>query len=503
MRQFSSVPQTNAVKQAIEALQTVQIAPHQADHMGAAIQALKKLLYSDSDPPGSFSDLHMEETSGAALAHVSSAPLQDAAVPAEESGDPHALAWGRMLRQRRKAANLSRLELARLAGISESTIKNLETGRRPPTAMVLARLMAVVELGLEPSSAFWQHPSAEPDADKGPTLNCWLAPGFEPLKMLKELVMQVNGRGGHIEQSHMYLDHMSAACWCAIADQEDYAQAYSGIPVDRAAAQILSCAGGAGLDVLSLGCGDGKLDVRLVQHLLGRVEHGDLRLYLLDISQPLLSVAYKHAADTLADRRGVSICAIQGNFHHLPRYTQLLYTPERAHRRRVVTMFGGTFANLENEIFFIRNSLVGFATGDLLLLDMPLTFAPVEQPDEIRRNDPRLKGGNGLGWQRKDEDFLTGPIRRYARDVTSVDLDVELDTTSCPVPGSYSVEVLARVKSATGGEREFSVFRFKRYDALKLIKCLKQLGWDPVDGWRYGDDPRLSYPRLFYLFRRR
>src|SRR5205814_3204686 len=114
------------------------------------------------------------------------------------------------------------------------------------------------------------------------------------------------------------------------------------------------------------------------------------RLYLLDISQPMLGFAYKHAADSLADRRGVAVFAIQGDFHRLPCYTQLLYTPQRAHRRRVVCMFGWTFGNLENEIRFVRNSLVGFAPGDLLLLDVTLVHASADRPDEILRKDPRF-----------------------------------------------------------------------------------------------------------------
>lgn len=73
----------------------------------------------------------------------------------------------------------------------------------------------------------------------------------------------------------------------------------------------------------------------------------DLRLYLLDISQPLLSEAYTHAAQTLDRFRGVLVTAVQGNFHHLPRYGQLLYRPEASHRRRLVTMLGGTFGNLD------------------------------------------------------------------------------------------------------------------------------------------------------------
>ncbi len=403
----------------------------------------------------------------------------------------------RLLRQRREAAHLSRATLAVRAGLSESTLKNLESGRHLPTRSTLYQLCAVPDLHLDLTSLLRCDPFSAPE---GPPLNCWLAPGFEPIKMLRELVQQINGSGGHIEQSNLYLDHMSAACWCAIADQEDYAMAQRSMPIDRAAAAISGFVGSAGIDVLGLGCGDAKHEVRLIQHLLEQGHPADLRLYLLDISQPLLSVAYKHAADSLSGRCGVQVSAVQGNFHHLQRYSHLLYDAQRAHRRRVICLFGGTFANLENELLFIRHSLVGFTGGDLLLVNTSLIAAPVDCPQEIHRLDPRLSGRIPPGWQQRYDEWLTGPLLRYGRDVADIEFSSVLDTSWCPVPGSYAVEVRARVRSAAGRERSFSLFRFKRHEALRLLECMKELGWDPVDGWRYGDDPGA---RLLYLFRRR
>ena len=51
--------------------------------------------------------------------------------------------WGHRLRMRREAAGLSRLQLARLAGLSDGTIRNLERGYHRPTRTTLARLRSV------------------------------------------------------------------------------------------------------------------------------------------------------------------------------------------------------------------------------------------------------------------------------------------------------------------------------------------------------------------------
>jgi transcriptional regulator with XRE-family HTH domain len=403
------------------------------------------------------------------------------------------------LRERREAAGMSRAELARRSGVSQTTIRNLEQLRQPLSERTLLRLLSVIELGMDPPS----NPALR-DEGRGPHLNCWLAPGFDPIKALKELVQLANGQGGYVEQSYMYLDPMSAACWLAIAEQEAYASTNRSVPLERAAHAVVRCAGkGVGLDLFGLGSGDGKLEVSLARDLLARQEQSDLNLYLVDISQPLLTVAYAHAAEALQDCKGARVAAIQGNFHHLPRYTQLLYTSPRPQRRRLVCMLGVTFGNLENEILFVRNSLHGFSAGDMLLFDVPLVFAPADQPEEIRRRDPWLADRAKVPWQARVVEFLTGPLRRYGRDVRDIELRADLGTGWCPVPGSYAVEIEAVVKGEHGQRRRFTLFHIKRHDPIQLIQTMKGLGWDPIDGWRYGEDGRIAYPHMLYLFRRR
>ena len=106
--------------------------------------------------------------------------------------------------------------------------------------------------------------------------------------------------------------------------------------------------------MIALGPGSARNEVWLVKQLLVQAGHADLRLYLLDISQPLLSVAYRHAAEVLADYGG-AVFAIQGNFHHLPRYGQL-YSPRQAPPSRLITMLGPHVQQPRNELRFMRNN---------------------------------------------------------------------------------------------------------------------------------------------------
>lgn len=392
--------------------------------------------------------------------------------------------FGQRVEQSRRAAGLSRARLAERAGLSEQTIANVEMATNMPTQATVVRLLAVPELALGAEEVPWQAPAAAPS---GPMPNCWIAPGYEPLKLFAELSELLNnGRSGSLEQTYAYLDPQSAMHWFELANQPEYATAFRDtLPLEPLARSILEEVGRAGIDVVALGSGDGKHEVRLVQQLLDQAARKacpipDTRLFLVDISQPLLTTAYQLAAETLS-RRGVYICAIQGNLHHWPKYTQLHQSPERSHRRRLAVMLGNTLGNLDNEARFFRHTLIGFAPGDLLLLDVQLAFGSPERPDEILRSDPAFT--RGLTDLHKE--WLGGLLLRYCRGAQEVEFTCKLDR-DCQIAGCYTVDALATVRLKEGREKRFSVFRFKRYDPQRLAAMLRHLGWELLEEIRFG-----------------
>jgi transcriptional regulator with XRE-family HTH domain len=389
---------------------------------------------------------------------------------------------------------MSQAALAKHAGISPGTLKNVERGKRISPATLRA-ILQVRELGLsEDHAAHLGIETAQP--------NAWYAPGFAPVGEFRKMLQVLQGHGGIVEQTYLYLDHASAAGWCDIASQQDYADTQHVMPLDRAACAIFRAAGDRGLDVIALGPGTGHLETRLVALLAEQLHHPAIRFYLLDISQPLLAEAYRHASHRLGIFQGITPIAVQGDFRGLPQFGQILYSVPSAPRKQVVMMLGGTFGNLENEIRFVRDSLCGFSPGTMLLLDFPCPFAPADQPDEIRRKDPWLSGsGRPSSWRDRVMAFWIGPLRRYVPDFESAEIRMELNLGSSPVPGSYSVEARARVQVRSGPAREFSIFRLARHDSLGLVRTLREIGWDPMDGWPYGKE--VGYPRTLYLFTRR
>jgi len=407
---------------------------------------------------------------------------------------------GENLRTCRETAGLSRPALARRAGLAPETIKYIEAGAVQATTRTLLALVEVPELRFDPRRFGVELPTNDND---GP--NCWLAPGYDPLAQLAQLKRILAARGGFLDQALLYLDHQSAADWCAIANQVDYAQVVrSSFPGKRAAEALVKSAGDRGMDLLALGCGNAQVEVSLTQQLLAQRSRlrlqQDVHLYLLDISQPLVSAAFKHASEALGATKDFTAYAIHGDFYELPQYMQQLSLFQRVHRTRAVWLLGGIFGNLENEVLFVRNSLVGFMPGDLLLLD--ISHAHGSTAEEIESRDPRLNGGLPEGWRQRYDEFLAGPFRRYLPDLREVVLEPRLDMSCCPVAGSYAVEIMARARMRDGTEKQFSAFRVKRHDPPQLLTTMQELGWRPVAGWPYKESAGQPSMRSVFLFQR-
>ena len=75
--------------------------------------------------------------------------------------------FGRLLRDKRNQAGLSRLQLARKAKVSDATIKFTETARHPPSRATLLRLVGVAELGLRWSDTPGQCVGSMPEDTTG------------------------------------------------------------------------------------------------------------------------------------------------------------------------------------------------------------------------------------------------------------------------------------------------------------------------------------------------
>ena len=400
----------------------------------------------------------------------------------DEELDPRA--WGLLLRRRREEADLTRAQLAALAGVADSTIRNVETGRHAPTRTIVLRLQAVPALKLPVLSN-------EPPPMKGFTApqefqgHCWLAPDFDPIEQSRELARVLRGHGGRLDPALLFLDPAGAAAWCALTS----AGAHTSLPLTAVASEVSERLAGSPTDVLSLGAGESTAEVGLMQALYATGTPA-LRLLLLDVSPALLAAGFRRVSSALAGLRGASCVAVLGDLRRLPSYAPLLDAP----RRRLVCLFGDTFSTLESEATFICHSLGVLSTGDLLLLEVPLALA-------VPQNEPHLQPEALVApTETPFVEFLLGPLLRSGVRPRDVQLSAALDTTACLIPGSYAVEYQALVRTPNRQPRRFSLYHAKRYEPERLAESLTRMGWDLVERWPFGEP---HSPRALLLLQKR
>ena len=138
--------------------------------------------------------------------------------------------FGLLLADRRRAAGLSRRELAKFAKLSDATIKFVETARHMPSRTTLLCLTGVPQLKLLWDDIAFEVGGRTPfrarkelDSDAATSvhrsslaavtsnLNCYLSPSLEPLRMVMDLHRCLNSSGGFIEPASLYIEHQSAA----------------------------------------------------------------------------------------------------------------------------------------------------------------------------------------------------------------------------------------------------------------------------------------------------
>ena len=467
---------------------TMESSPYRAAmfHLRQGLQALSALSPgSDDEKRSELEQLVKMLKQVLQLLHVHFAP---------ESERNGMRLFGDVLRQHRVDAGLTQEQVAAYSGLSLSYVCKLEQGRKPPARKSVLALCSVPDLKLVPAEVTALPALRESSYRQAP--NWFMSPGFDSVSMIDELDQLMNGSGGNVEQTFVYLDHKSALDWISVCNAPGYVASYrEGFPGPPVAKKLREVLGPTGLDLIALGPGDGKNEVALVQHLIRAWVEPNIRFYLLDISQPLLSRAFKHAVDTFIDHSGIFVCGIQGSFHHLPRYAQLHYAPARSHRRRIYTMLGNTVANLDHEPLFFQNAFSGAAPGDILLFDLDFGYTTLIEEDEILRKDPVASKPLSELQQR----FLGGPIQRYCREAQSVSFSCRIDTDR-PITGSYGLQYVATVGLPGQRTKEFCMIQARRYEPHSVIRCLRKFGWESLGMFPFtGSETR---PRGLFLFQK-
>ena len=237
------------------------------------------------------------------------------------------------------------------------------------------------------------------------------------------------------------------------------------------------------LDVLVLGVGEGRQDIYLATRLL-RAGDPASSLGLVDLSEPLLTAAYVHAAESLPH---VAVWALLADLEELSSYADLLSLLDR---QRVIVLLGGTLGEIEDELRFLRYGLAFCTAGDLLVLDVPLSAGG--------DNAVRSKRQGAAAQQRLDAAaaWLTTALSPYS-DGEPLAWSLRLNSGE-GIRGSYSWTAVAS-GHASSGPCAIELWRCKYYESAPLIEQLYALGWEHVAACAYGG----PLPGELQVYRRR
>jgi hypothetical protein len=272
----------------------------------------------------------------------------------------------------------------------------------------------------------------------------------------------------------------------------------------------------SGLDLISLGPGEGGKELAILRRLLEALGKIDQRLSWtvfapVDVSIPLLLSAATEARRLLASgaKQGTraihqvkAFCADfeEGELRFLERLPTTVHPDQPS--TRLVLMLGNVFGNLRDEETFVRQRLWRMARpGDLVWLEVGLRLDPLESDPLFRMTTPNRDETAAEANRRL---LLEGPYRRWeaatGRSPAPLEMRVGIreDDETCRVPGSCNFCHDLVIKDE---RRVCTMLYSRRYKMDALSAWFERLDFEVLRVQR-ADDSR-DRPRVGHLLLRR
>ena len=233
--------------------------------------------------------------------------------------------------------------------------------------------------------------------------------------IFKELIkrgysLEGNTRIWNIADSKLwYLTPAQAQAYLDLDSSEEYNQAVSDDEgqklLEAQSNEIIKWAKNESINIVDLGCGDGKKAASLIKKLGSKVK---ARYCPVDIS----SYMVKKAIETFSKENIAEVVEFQYNisdFENLDNVTHLLHMGE--YKKNLILLLGNTLGNFEiNELLYeIRSSMKG---DDLLIIDAAVVDEKIQERTQSQAkndlvNEFLIKMPLQLGLSRKDLEYNT------------------------------------------------------------------------------------------------
>jgi hypothetical protein len=136
-------------------------------------------------------------------------------------------------------------------------------------------------------------------------------------------------------------------------------------------------------------------------------------------------------------------------------------------------MLGDTLQSLDHELRFVQYSL-GAEVGDFLVVDLAASCATAGTADAAESVFPAAY-----------EEWLGGLLRRHCGSDSRIEFSL-VRSEHNSIPGSFAIDAVAVVQCKNAPPRRFSMYRWKRYDLVRLVASLARLQWELLVRRNYG-----------------
>jgi transcriptional regulator with XRE-family HTH domain len=379
----------------------------------------------------------------------------------------HDESFGQALRIRREAVGLSRKELAHASGVSEATIKFVETERCRPSKKTLLRLLQLPILGFQTSGSVPAHLRSQdpfaPQVYEAPPTTFW-SDDFDRLCELQRLDRVVSGDSGVIPLSSLFLLPQSASNYLQyLTCSWEYGVRRQGFPFAAAAQAVTQKRTTEGLVVIVLGTGDGLLEVRFISELL-RNQKLSIQLWFVDLNDVLLRAACLRAATDLR-AHPVRRLALLTDYYGLPQNEEILSCMPPDWQRLVVAL--DTVFHLDDPSDFFDNLVAKITRPwDLFLFDAPVLEGTKSGFCDKRAVDSYLSN------------FLRVPFVCSSSQPKQL---VFSEIQDCVPEACFLRNIVATLSDDTPHVRSFSVLRDHAVVAKGLHYALSESGFGNID----------------------
>lgn len=402
--------------------------------------------------------------------------------------------WCALIAERRAAARLTISQLAKIAGVDQRTIKNIEHEICQSIApATLNRLRSVPQLRL-PITLDTDSPHSAPGYQA-----IWL-PDYNPSYASELAQSALKWRWDRFPYFALQHSKSSTDLYQFLISCGSYGdwlnEAHQGVE------QMVSCFNQwveDPFDLICLTIGHGWTELRIAESLLSDQSNRLTNVVLVSPNVHLLHHGlhvFKRQMYIPSECQS-KLSIVLGNHDD---YIDKLF-PNVPQRR--VFLILGALMNHDSGEKLLRSITLKARPGDLMAFDINLPFGELDNKSEIVRRDPRLSGQLPLSYIESVEKALEPAIRELDSTIARIDWHYGLDSSQNDQGKNletYSVDMRARILREHMAPQDVSVLRIHRHSPLELEMALGSRHWTLRNRLPMGATSEINYPSELLLF---